>query len=97
MNTINLIIFMSLFWIIFSQLNQLRSSNEGCCADKSCGTTDFDKLLWGVTLTLSIILTLLLVYNLYDMYSNSSMRARIFRANPVKTLAEQGTELMFGK
>ena len=97
MNTLNLIIFMSLFWIIFSQLNQLRSANEGCCADKSCGTTDFDKLLWGVTLTMSIILSLLFIYDLYYIYSNSSMRARSFRANPVQSLAEQGTELMFGK
>lgn len=85
---------MSLFWIIFSQLNQLRSSNEGCCSDKSCGTSDFDKLLWGVTLTISIILTLLLVYNLYYMYTSYSTKARLFRANPIKTVLEEGAELI---
>lgn len=97
MNTINIIIFMTLFWIIFSQLYELRQSNEGCCSDKSCGKSDFDVFLFNGSLLMGGFFTLLFIYRLFELYMGSDMRARSFRANPVQSLAEQGTELMFGK
>lgn len=97
MNTLSLIIFMSLFWILFSQLNQLRSANEGCCGDKSCGKSSFDNGLWTITLLISIVLSIFVIYRFYELYTGSSMRARLFRKNPVKALSSQGAELMFGK
>ena len=43
MNIFTTVVFMSLFWILFSQLNELRSANTGCCGDSSCGTSEWDK------------------------------------------------------
>ncbi len=93
MNLLNTIIFMSLFWILFSQLNQMRNAEEGCCKDKTCGKSGFDQLMWGITLTIAILLTLFLVYKIgYLYYKVRGKGSNLFK----QTLAKQGTELLFG-
>lgn len=97
MNSINIIIFATLFWVIFSQLYELRNANTSCCSDKSCGKTEFDEFLYNGSLLLASFFSFLFLYRLFELYMGSDMRARSFRANPAKSLANEGTELLFGK
>lgn len=97
MNTINIIIYATLFWVIFSQLYELRNANDGCCSNKSCGKSEFDEFLYNGSLLLSSFFTFLFLYRLLELYMGSDMRARNFRANPAKSLANEGTELLFGR
>lgn len=96
MNIFTTVVFMSLFWILFSQLNELRSANTGCCGDNSCGTSDWDKAMWGINLTVAILLTLFFLYKVLEYYEGSSLEARDFRANPARSLGKQAG-LLFGK
>jgi len=53
-----LVLYLSLFWILFSQLNELFNANKGCCKDNSCGKSMWDRWIWNITLIVSILLTL---------------------------------------
>ena len=85
---------MSVLWILFSQLNELRGANEGCCRSNTCGKHSFDKFLWNGTLSTAIIFTLLFLYKLYMLYARTALMAtpqgRVFNA------VNQGVEMMFG-
>lgn len=96
MNIFTTVVFMSLFWILFSQLNQLRSANDGCCGDQSCGSSGWDRMMWGINLTAAILLTLFFLYKALEYYEGSSLEARDFRRNPTRSIANQAG-LMFGK
>ena len=96
MNIFTTVVFMSLFWILFSQLNELRSANTGCCGDSSCGTSEWDKAMWGINLTVAILLTMFFLYKVLEYYEGSSLEARDFNANPARSLGKQAG-LLFGK
>ena len=93
MNIFLVALIMSVFWIIFSQVNELKSANEGCCKTKTCGTSGFDHTLWATSLTLAIGFTLFLIFKGYMLYKSR----RLNTLNTAKnTLGELGTEMMFG-
>lgn len=96
MNIFTTVVFMSLFWILFSQLNELRSANNGCCGDKSCGSSEWDRTMWGINLTVAILLTLFFLYKVVEYYEGSSLEARDFKLNPTRSIAKQA-RLLFGK
>lgn len=94
MNWFLVILSMSVLWILFSQLNELRNANEGCCKTKSCGTHGFDRFLWNGTLTTAIIFTLLFLYKLYMLYARTALMAT--PQGRVLSAVNQGVEMMFG-
>ena len=92
MNWFLIILSMSVLWILFSQLNELRSANDGCCKTKSCGQHSFDKTLWTGTLIAAIIFTLLFIYKIYLI---ATPTGRLISAE--SNVAAAATEMMFGK
>ena len=96
MKFVTIAVFMSLFWILFDQLNKLRTANEGCCRDNSCGKNQWDSALWSISLALAIILTLMMVYKIYQMLMSNSTTAKMFRRSPARSVAAEAREMVFG-
>jgi len=94
MNWFLVTVSMSVLWILFSQLNELRNANEGCCKSKSCGKHSFDKFLWNGTLTVAIIFTLMLCFKMYMLYTKKAIMAT--PEGRVLGAVNQGVEMMFG-
>ena len=89
-------VLMSLLWILFDQLNRLRTANDGCCRDNSCGKRQWDSMLWKVALILAIIMTLFMVYKIYQLLMSNETTAKMFRRNPAKSVAVEAREMVFG-
>jgi hypothetical protein len=92
MNLFLVILVKSVLWILFSQLNELRNANDGCCKTQSCGKSGFDKFLWNGTLIAAIIFTLLFIYRLYLIYTPTG---RLISSS--SNFVNAATEMMFGK
>ena len=57
-----------LFWILFSSLQEAKDSDKpnGCCNDSTCGKSQFDTFLYWTTMAIAIILTLGVLFEVYD-------------------------------
>lgn len=93
MNLVLVILLMSFSWILFSQLNEIRSANEGCCKTNSCGKSGFDNMMWISSLIFSIVFTLFMLYKFFLIYTDVYMNKG---KGVVQVMEKAGTELMFG-
>lgn len=55
-------VLMIILWIMFSQLDKLKSANEKCCTNQSCGKDPLDGFFWSTFLAFGIMATLAFVY-----------------------------------
>ena len=57
-----------LFWILFSSLQEAKDAhnNNGCCQAGKCGKSQFDTFLYWTTMAIAIILTLGVLFEVYD-------------------------------
>jgi hypothetical protein len=58
-------------WIVFATLNELTSANNDCCKTNTCGQSIFTKVLYFSDLFVAIILTLGVLFEVYDKSTDS--------------------------
>ena len=60
MNLLTALIATIFAWVVFASLNELKiaGDRQGCCIDGSCGKGRIDNLLFYSNLTIAIVLTL---------------------------------------
>lgn len=62
-NVIFYMVLMILLWIMFSQLDKLKSANEKCCTTQTCGKDPLDGFFWTAFLSFGIMATLAFLYH----------------------------------
>lgn len=61
-NILFYMVLMIVFWIVFAQLDKLKSADKNCCTTQSCGKDAFDGFFWNTFLAFGIMSTIAFIY-----------------------------------
>lgn len=61
-NVMIYMVLMIILWIFFSQLDKLKSANDKCCTNQSCGKDPLDGFFWSTFLAFGIAATIAFLY-----------------------------------
>jgi hypothetical protein len=68
------LIIVAWLWTVFSSLNALRVANipslGGCCSTNKCGEAPVDIIMYRMTLTIAVIMTLVLAASVYYFFKD---------------------------